>query len=420
MLWRWRWSYPFLIAALFIGSPSEPLDMVQTAQWDAADLRDNRTVRVAFVPDAGCLQVENGKVFGYEFALLEAWEESIPQKVEWLFARSADEALAWVQVGRADVAAGNIPNIDRPDFRFSDPVRLFHWIQYGASDSLRLLNEYPKLIPLLTQSDSLPLSIAEVTMWRHISDTVQGWLLPDVFLPGLSKHHHGPQPQITVLFPGSFHWAARSRDSLLVVSMNTFLGSHKALRIQNFYDRDTYHDDWLEPIELSPYDRYFMASEWPDRFTLTALAYVESRFRSDIVSPAGAVGIMQLIPNTARRLGIDSLHLYHPESNIRAGLKYLRFLNQYWKQRLVPPENRLPFVLASYNTGPTPVARAADLAAKKGLDPTHWDNNVDQVARGPGAHYARKTLRLAAIYKGYVTAVERSKTEASVLDLWLP
>ena len=72
MLWRWKWSYPFVLAALFVGSPSEPLDFVLTAQWDQADRRDNGTVRIAFVPDAGCLDVVEGKLQGYEYALLEA------------------------------------------------------------------------------------------------------------------------------------------------------------------------------------------------------------------------------------------------------------------------------------------------------------------------------------------------------------
>jgi membrane-bound lytic murein transglycosylase F len=405
MLWRWRWSYPVVVAILFVGSPAEPLDMVETARWEASDRRDNGTVRVAFVPDAGCLQIENGKQIGYEFALLEAWEDAIPQRIEWLFARSAEEALAWVQLGRADVAAGNIPLLERVGFTTSAPVRTFEWVQWGASDSLRWLAEYPKLPEFLSQSDSLPLAIGSNTMWRHLDPTQNGWILPDLYLPGLKNYPN----EVIAHFPGSFHWAARSKDSLLVTSMNDFLRSKRAARIKGFYSKTAYVNDWLEPIALSPYDAIFAKNDWMDPYTLTALAYVESRFRSDIVSPAGAVGVMQLIPNTARRLGIDSLNLYRPESNIKAGIKYLRFLDQFWKQRGVPAESRLPFVLASYNTGPTPVARAADLAEKKGFDPTFWTGHVDQVAKGPGAHYARKTLKLAKIYRGYTEAIRRAK-----------
>ncbi|MFZ8962780.1 MAG: transglycosylase SLT domain-containing protein, partial [Schleiferiaceae bacterium] len=356
MLWRWKWSYPFVLAALFVGSPSEPLDLVNTAQWDQADRRDNGTVRIAFVPDAGCLDVVEGKLQGYEYALLEAWEEAIPQKVEWLFARSASEALAWVEVGRADLAAGNIPSFTREGLRTSQPVRVFQWIQWGASDSLRYLNEYPKLAPFLRQSDSLPLAIESTTMWRHIPANEAGWVVPDVYLPAL-KAHSQPSFRAVPLGEGTFCWMGRTKDSLLIESVDAFLASKRARRIQGFYGRDSYHDDWLKPIELSPFDAYFTDSERFDRYTLTALAYVESRFRSDIVSPAGAVGVMQLIPNTASRLGIEPHQLYEPKRNIQAGLKYLRFLDQYWKQRGVPAENRLPFILASYNTGPTPIAR---------------------------------------------------------------
>lgn len=418
MLWRWKWSYPFVLAALFVGSPSEPLDLVNTAQWDQADRRDNGTVRIAFVPDAGCLDVVEGKLQGYEYALLEAWEEAIPQKVEWLFARSASEALAWVEVGRADLAAGNIPSFTREGLRTSQPVRVFQWIQWGASDSLRYLNEYPKLAPFLRQSDSLPLAIESTTMWRHIPANEAGWVVPDVYLPALRAHSQ-PSFRAVPLGEGTFCWMGRTKDSLLIESVDAFLASKRARRIQGFYGRDSYHDDWLKPIELSPFDAYFTDSERFDRYTLTALAYVESRFRSDIVSPAGAVGVMQLIPNTASRLGIEPHQLYEPKRNIQAGLKYLRFLDQYWKQRGVPAENRLPFILASYNTGPTPIARAADQAAKKGWDPTFWTGHVDQVAKGPGAHYARKTLRLATFYRGYVEAIRRAEASDPARNQWM-
>ena len=408
MIWRWRWSYPFIVAAIFIGSPSEPLDLIRTAQWDLSDRRDNGTVRIAFVPDAGCLDVVDGKLQGYEYALLDAWEEAIPQKVEWLFARSALEALAWVEVGRADLAAGNIPGMDRQGLLASNPVREFTWVLYGQSDSLRYLNEYPKLPQFLLASDSLPLAIQGMTMWRQIPLDESGWLIPDAFLPALRSNAREKQ-SVEPLSEGYFCWMSREKDSLLLQSVNDFLQSPKAQRIRGFYGRPAYHDDWLKPIQLSPYDRYFENSNQFDRYTLTALAYVESRFRSDIISHAGAVGVMQLIPNTASRLGIEPHELFEPKQNIKAGLKYLRFLDQFWKQRGVPQEHRLPFILASYNTGPTPIARAADQAAKKGWDPNYWTGNVDQVAKGPGAHYARKTIRLAMFYRGYVTAIDRAK-----------
>lgn len=408
MIWRWRWSYPFIVAAIFIGSPSEPLDFIRTAQWDQNDRRDNGTIRIAFVPDAGCLDVVDGKLQGYEYALLDAWEEAIPQKVEWLFARSALEALAWVEVGRADLAAGNIPGMERPGMLASDPIREFTWVRYGQSDSLRYLNEYPKLPQFLLESDSLPLAIQAMTMWRQMSVEATGWLIPDVFLPALQAQSTETR-SVEAISAGSFCWMSREKDSLLLHSVNDFLASRKAKRIRGFYGRPGYHDDWLKPIQLSPYDRYFQNSNQFDRYTLTALAFVESRFRSDIISPAGAIGVMQLIPNTAARLGIEPHELFEPKQNIQAGLKYLRFLDQFWKQRGVAKEHRLPFILASYNTGPTPIARAADQAAKKGWDPNYWTGNVDQVAKGPGAHYARKTLRLATFYRGYVEAIDRAK-----------
>jgi len=65
------------------------------------------------------------------------------------------------------------------------------------------------------------------------------------------------------------------------------------------------------------------------------------------------------------------------------------------------------------------LARAADQAAKKGWDPTFWTGHVDQVAKGPGAHYARKTLRLATFYRGYVEAIRRAEAPDPARNQWM-
>ena len=81
----------------------------------------------------------------------------------------------------------------------------------------------------------------------------------------------------------------------------------------------------------------------------------------------------------------------------------------FWENRGVPDDQRLPFVMASYNTGPAPVEGAMRRAKAKGYDPTRWFGNVDQVAKGPGGHYARKTRDMAQQYQGYVQSWRRAR-----------
>lgn len=79
---------------------------------------------------------------------------------------------------------------------------------------------------------------------------------------------------------------------------------------------------------------------------LAAVAWQESRGRQSAVSRAGAIGIMQLMPDTAREVGVDP-HL--PDENIRGGAIYLaRQLRSFGNVRLA---------LAAYNAGPGAVAR---------------------------------------------------------------
>lgn len=80
---------------------------------------------------------------------------------------------------------------------------------------------------------------------------------------------------------------------------------------------------------------------------LVAMAEVESSFEPDAISNAGARGLLQVLPSTARELRID---LDDPGSDVLAGARYLRGLNDRF--------DSLELALAAYNAGPTAVARA--------------------------------------------------------------
>ncbi len=79
-----------------------------------------------------------------------------------------------------------------------------------------------------------------------------------------------------------------------------------------------------------------------DANLVRAVAWQESRFRSDAVSPKGAIGIMQLMPATAAQLGVNP---YEPSQNILGGVAYLRAL-------LTQFNGDVRLALAAYNAGP--------------------------------------------------------------------
>ena len=93
-------------------------------------------------------------------------------------------------------------------------------------------------------------------------------------------------------------------------------------------------------------DRAGEASDLSPRL-LEAIAYVESRFRQDAVSPKGAIGMMQLMPGTAGELGVDARD---PAQNAHGGAVYLR-------KMLVMFDNDVELAVAAYNAGPEAVKK---------------------------------------------------------------
>ncbi len=85
-----------------------------------------------------------------------------------------------------------------------------------------------------------------------------------------------------------------------------------------------------------------------DSKLVEAIIRVESDFRADAISPKGAVGLMQLMEDTAKEMGVKDR--YDPRENIFGGVKYLKeLLNRF--------NGNLEFALAAFNAGPTVVER---------------------------------------------------------------
>lgn len=138
-----------------------------------------------------------------------------------------------------------------------------------------------------------------------------------------------------------------------------------------------------------------------DYLKTLALAYQESQLDHSRRSPAGAVGIMQLLKSTARDPNVDIEDIEDLESNIHAGTKYLRFLrNRYFDDPAIDPLNQILLSVAAYNAGPRRIAQIRDSAEQSGFDPNIWFNNVEIiVARQIG----RETVQYVSnIYKYYL------------------
>lgn len=129
--------------------------------------------------------------------------------------------------------------------------------------------------------------------------------------------------------------------------------------------------------KVSPWDVYIKSFSdtinWDWRL-LTSLIYQESRFDPYVTSFAGAYGLMQVMPATGRSFGIDIKA--SPLNNIKAGVRYLRYLQDFFNDKVPDDNERIKFILAAYNAGEGNILDAMKLAEKHGKNPLIWDNNV--------------------------------------------
>jgi len=189
---------------------------------------------------------------------------------------------------------------------------------------------------------------------------------------------------------GRIAWAVRKGSPKLAADIDTFMDGHrKGTLLGNIYfERYWVKNEWINnPLEVVDngehsnkvelFRKYGKEYDF-DWMLLMATAYQESGWNNRIVSPAGAVGIMQIRPATARdpNVGIDGMKSL--DGNIHAGTKYLAFLrDRYFSGDGLDEADRVRFTLAAYNAGPARVEEARKLAARMGLDPDVWFHNVE-------------------------------------------
>ena len=138
-----------------------------------------------------------------------------------------------------------------------------------------------------------------------------------------------------------------------------------------------------------------------DWLMLAALGYQESGLDQSVRSGAGAVGIMQVLPSTARDPNVGIPNIEEIEANIHAGTKYLRFLlDRYFGDAPMSDTEKVLFTFASYNAGPARVRGLRRKAEAAGLDPNLWFDNVEVIA---AREIGRETVQYVSnIYKYYI------------------
>ena len=194
---------------------------------------------------------------------------------------------------------------------------------------------------------------------------------------------------VQLSFPQQIAWATRSNSPALLSAINSWFEEDRKKSVHAYIYNKYFKaskEQWaqfngeyssLRGNRISDYDEilkeYCKIIDWDWRL-LAAQMYQESKFDVDAISWAGAFGLMQFMPATAAQYGIDQAS--PPEEQIRAAILYISWLDDYWKDRIFEPEERIKFILASYNVGLGHVLDAMNIAVNLGYDPQVWENNV--------------------------------------------
>jgi membrane-bound lytic murein transglycosylase MltF len=136
-----------------------------------------------------------------------------------------------------------------------------------------------------------------------------------------------------------------------------------------------------------------------DFLLMAAQGYQESGLNQSVKSPVGAIGVMQVMPATGKDMKVGDIT--ELEANIHAGVKYIRFvIDEFYKDEPMDDLNKGLFAFASYNAGPGRLRQLRAEAAKRGLNPNLWFNNVEQIA---SERIGRETVTYVSnIFKYYV------------------
>ncbi len=218
--------------------------------------------------------------------------------------------------------------------------------------------------------------------------------------------------EITIGTNGQLAWAMRKNSPGLHKVVNDFIRTHKVgtmfgnvmmKRYLGSVERLKNPTTEEERRKLQTLRAFF--EKYGDQYDMdwilmAAQGYQESRLDQSVKSHVGAIGIMQVKPETAGDMGIRDID--KAENNIHAGVKYLRFMiDRYYKDEPMDKLNKGLFALASYNAGPARVRRLRAKTEAIGLNPNVWFRNVEVVA---SKEIGRETVDYVSNIFKYYTA----------------
>jgi len=416
---------------------SEPLGRHVADRYPASldTVLDRRYLRVLTSRNAFDFFIHDGRRGGFQYEMVRAFVEflndrhveaegELPIQFE-LIPVHDDQLIPLLLAGAADVIAARLTITPERSERvaFSDPYRTVQElvVTHDETPSIESLEDLSGKKVAVRRSSSYAASLAkldlelasaglqpidielvdeeleterilELVAARRFPHTVADSLVAEM---AVQIHPHLEiVPGISLREDGELAWATHPSAAALVEEMNAFLSRYEEgsllgnLAARRYFEAES--DLAARFAEgsrqgLSEYDQLFR--KHAERFGIdwrlvAAMAYQESRFDPAARNRWGAVGLLQIKPETAREPYVDIPRVEgveHASANVRAGLKYLSWIKERYfeSESEMRERDQLRMALAAYNAGPATLIRARRRAEELGLDPNRWFRNVE-------------------------------------------
>ncbi len=372
--------------------------------------------------------IYKGQPMGYDYELVKKFADALHLKVDFLIERDINSMFNMLNNGKGDIIAYNLTVTNERTKRvaFSHRLRIERQVLVQRRPKnwrrMKIHNIESKLIRSPLDLEGKTIYIEKGSSYRmrleHLMDEIGGkiniieadsslttddlikmvadgkikYTVADEDVGRLNQAYYtNIDVKTYISFPQKIAWAVRKNSPKLLDTLNWWIDKSKkevdfyAIYKKYFTDRQAFRKRIKSEYfsftggKISQYDelikKYAKQLGWDWRL-LASLIYQESQFNPKAKSWAGAVGLMQLIPVTAKKYGAKNP--YDPKQSLTAGFRYLKRLDKFWSKYIKDKTERTKFVIASYNIGFGHILDARKLAEKYGANPDVWDNNVEK------------------------------------------
>jgi len=359
-----------------------------------------------------------GSEFGFHFELAQLLADELGVRLEMVVPRANRDVIPWLLEGRGDIViagtANDAPRIDRVQVTRPYLKTSFVVVTPKArAPELASLEALSKVTLLVRPSSSAMARLRQLGSEKGIAldlkaslETLEPEDLLDRVSTGKSDAAvidrrtaevellHRDDLAIAFEIPGEpmeSGFLVRKENAKLFEAADAFVKKHYRGTVFNIlYKR--YHDDTRRSQDarddefrgdklgaITPWDDVFRAAAHEaglDWRLLASQAVQESRLDPNARSHFGALGVMQIMPATAKELGV--VNPLDPKESIEGGARYMKKLVARYDDPQIELKDRVRFALAAYNVGPMHVRDARELATAEGLDPNRWFQNVEK------------------------------------------